>query len=104
VFFESSMTKAKEVFGKYAFRKIKHGDKRRNTVNRSLLETFGCALENYDLQVLKNAKEKIVNNFKEELSKDSFFEACISVATNNIDRVHYRFAKVEEIVKKAIEG
>lgn len=102
VFFKNSMKKAQEVFGKYAFRKIYENDSYRRPINKSLFETFGYALDKYDISILKQYKQNIVDNLKHDLTYDIVLESSISRATNNIENVKYRFKKVETLLEDSI--
>jgi len=99
VFFKNSMEKANIVFGKYAFRKIYENDDYKRPINKSLFETFGYFLEEYDNNILKKCKYAIVNNLKYDLTYDLKLESSISRATNNIDNVRYRFEKIKNILE-----
>lgn len=102
VFFKNSMKKAQEVFGKYAFRKIYENDSYRRPINKSLFETFGYALDKYDISILKQCKQNIVDNLRHDLTYDIVLESSISRATNNIENVKYRFKKVETLLEESI--
>jgi len=103
VFFKNSMEKANIVFGKYAFRKIYENDDYKRPINKSLFETFGYFLEEYDNNILKKCKYAIVNNLKYDLTYDLKLESSISRATNNIDNVRYRFEKIKNILEDSIK-
>lgn len=102
-FFKDSMQKAKAVFGKYAFRKIYENDNYKRPINKSLFETFGYALDEYDISILEKFKNKIVDNLKYYLTNDIKLESSISRATNNIGNVKYRFEKIENILKDSVK-
>ncbi len=103
-FFIDSMKKSALVFDDFAFRKIKNEEKNiKRPINKSLFETFGYFLPNYDFEILEKAKDKIVQNLKDRFTDDILFENSISRATNNIDHVQYRFNTVLEIIESAIK-
>ncbi len=102
-FFQRSMHKAKGIFGEYTFRKIYEYDNKKRPINKSLFETFGYFLDQYDMDQLKICKNKIIDKLKYELTHDLEFEKSISRATNNIDNVQYRFNKVKKILEDSIK-
>jgi len=102
-FFQRSMEKAKSVFGEYTFRKIYEYDDKKRPINKSLFETFGYFLDQYDLDRLEMCRKTIIGNLKYELRHDLEFEKSISRATNNIDNVQYRFNKVKNILEDSIK-
>ena len=103
-FFTDSMKKSALVFGDFAFRKVKNEEKTiKRPINKSLFETFGYFLPNYDFEILEKVKDSITNNLRAALTNDYEFENSISRATNNIDHVQYRFNTVLEIIESAIK-
>ena len=75
------MKKSALVFDDFAFRKIKNEEKNiKRPINKSLFETFGYFLPNYDFEILEKAKDKIVQNLKDRFTDDILFENSIFIS------------------------
>lgn len=102
--FIHSMSINYKIFGKDAFRKRYKPKAPRNPINRALFETFSVLLsdlnENQEKSVLKN-KEILKDKFM-ELMKDQEFEDSISSGTSEVFKVHYRFKKIEDLIKEVL--
>ena len=101
-----SMNTAKEIFGKYAFRKrYKINLKRKYPINKALFETWSvnlAKLNNYEIEKVKKNKKKLNNNFIELIETDEAFISSISQGTGKVNQVRYRFSAIEKLIKEVV--
>jgi hypothetical protein len=90
-----------EIFGEMAFRK-EQKTKRKPPVNKALFEAW-CfqigKLSDEEIEKLKQKKEVLIEKFYENADRDSEFFKSISQASQKIS---YRYAKIEEIIKEVL--
>jgi hypothetical protein len=101
--FIKSITTAKEIFDKNAFRNIL---KKKAKYNRALFETWTVNLsqltdEERTLLVLN--KELVINKFKSLLDNEVFCDS-ISKGTSHLQAVNTRFYKIEQLIKDVLEN
>jgi hypothetical protein len=109
--FAKSMTLAKEIFGKNAFRKISHNftNDRLNPINKALFDAISVQFSKLDegeYQSLLNNKQKFTELFISSLNhnntKNPFYES-ISSATGDKSRVSLRHKEILDIISKTIK-
>lgn len=98
--FIDCMKKALQLFESNAFCKISKSGKG-NPISKALFESIGYSLDKYTLEDIEKHKLELRNKIY-EIYEDDEFILMTSVATNNIDKVHYRFKKFEEVFKETI--
>lgn len=94
-----------DIFGSYAFRKQYRKNAWRNPINKALFETWTVnlsALNNDQLEKLKQRKEELVTKFIDLMNSSSEFDSAISQGTGNIAKVKLRFSKISELVQEVI--
>lgn len=102
--FNRAMKRAHELFDNRAFRKPIKGN-RRSTVSKALFEVWSVNLEALDeaeFDLLKTRHESLEERFS-KLMKDQEFDVAISYSTGDWRRVHYRFAKINEIIRETLD-
>ncbi len=91
---------SKEIFGKFAFRRMPDLCKRR-PISKALFETWTCILaectEN-ELQILLERKENLVEKYRVMCSED--WEFMDSIGSGKVSSVKRRFEKIENLVKE----
>jgi hypothetical protein len=100
--FKKTMALAFEIFGQNAFRKISNKNKKKFPVNKSLFEAWSVSLAQLSeqkIQILKERKQELIENFIIYVDNDKDFLTSISQATN---RVEYRFITVEKIIRQVL--
>jgi hypothetical protein len=102
--FIKSITTAKEIFGKDAFRNIKPKVKK---YNRALFETWTVNLsqltdEETTLLVLNKAL--VINAFKSLLDKNQVFCDSISKGTSQLQAVKTRFLEIERLIRNVLDN
>jgi Protein of unknown function DUF262 len=100
--FKKAMIAAFDIFQNNAFRKISKKNKRKFPINKSLFEVWSVAfgkLENQDIEILINRKQKLINTFIEYVDNNSEFLASISQAASKIE---CRFETVDKIIQEVL--
>ena len=104
--FARSMSAAKEIFGRNAFRKMSSvNPSRRSQVSKALFEAWSvnlAELTNAELHALVSSKASVVERYVELLKNDRFFEISISYSTGSPQRVQKRFNAVCELIRGVI--
>jgi hypothetical protein len=105
--FKRSMILARKLFGKYAFRKRtwENPDKR-NPLNKALFDAWSVVLSLLtpgEREILLGKDDTLLNQATTLMTEDDRFMASVSQGTGKIDRVKYRFAKVNELVLKNLK-
>jgi Protein of unknown function DUF262 len=101
--FKKAMIAAFEIFGENAFRKLSNKNQRKFPVNKSLFEAWSVNLSQLDdeeIQVLKERKQKIIDDFIFYADNDKEFFSSISQADNKIE---YRFSTIEKIIQEVLK-
>lgn len=103
--FVNSMILAKEIFGKWAFRKVYSLTERRKPINKALFEVWSVELARLDEEesrkILKN-KNSLFKEFINLMNTDPMFVASITSATGDKSRVIYRFKKVKKLINDCL--
>ncbi|HLP87956.1 MAG TPA: DUF262 domain-containing protein [Nostocaceae cyanobacterium] len=100
--FKRTMLAALNIFGKDAFRKISNSKKKPFPVNKALFEAWAVNLSKLNdeqIQILIDRKQKLINIFKSKVENDQVFLKSISQA---ITKVKYRFSVVEKIIQEVL--
>lgn len=100
--FNFSIMTAYSIFGEYAFRKIFNNNPKMQPLNKSLFETWSVTfskLNKQDAELLKQRKDKLINEFVRYIEQDEEFVKSISQAA---DKVNYRFQTIEKIVREVL--
>ncbi|MDZ7962435.1 MAG: hypothetical protein RMY34_31980 [Aulosira sp. DedQUE10] len=100
--FKKSMIAAFDIFNSNAFRKISRKNTRKFPINKSLFEVWSVNLGKLDIQnleILKERKKELIDNFFEYVDNDTEFLVSISQAANKIE---HRFETVEKIIQEVL--
>jgi hypothetical protein len=103
--FTASMKLAKEVFGKYAYRKVFSMNDRQYPINKALFEVWSVSfakLTDNERDILYKKKDIVLNNFIKLMNEDSEFVDSISSSTDQKKRVTVRYEKIEGLIKGVI--
>jgi hypothetical protein len=100
--FREAMTRAQTVFGRYAFRKFNFGS-RRGPINKALFESWANALQEYDLEALKENKERLLKLVSEMLATDLDYAKSLSAGTGSVSSVRTRFEGAHKAIKEALK-
>jgi len=87
------------LFGKHAFRKHTHGYDSRSVINASLWDVMSTGLSHYPEHFVEANAEKFKQAFYHLLGDYSFIES-ISLGTNQVNRVKFRFSKTIAMFKE----
>lgn len=102
--FERAMTRARRVFGRYAFRKYFGPNRRLSPINKALFETMACSLARLSedsAALLEERKVAALESFA-TLNNEPEFAASISQGTGDPNRVRRRFARMEAMLQSVI--
>lgn len=105
--FDMSMRLSKQIFRRWAFRKVYSISERRKPINKALFEVWSVTLANLTPEQQKLAllyKREIFYDFICLMNADDTFVASITSATGDKGRVNYRYAKIQEIINKFISN
>jgi hypothetical protein len=100
--FTESMTKARLVFGRYAFRKLYGREFRRQPVSKPLFEVWSVLFTRYTQEELEKYREAIVDAFIEVMNTDTDFVNAISYGTGSPITVRTRFNRVLRLLQEVI--
>ncbi|MBD2456950.1 DUF262 domain-containing protein [Nostoc sp. FACHB-87] len=101
--FKKAMIAAFNIFGENAFRKLSNKNKRKFPLNKSLFEAWSVnlsQLNDEEIKVLKERKQKIIDDFIFYTDNDKEFFSSISQAENKIE---YRFGTIEKIIQEVLK-
>lgn len=99
--FLECMKKGKILFDKDHFAKPSKRKDRSNPISKTLFESICYTLDKYTYAEIEEYSIELRSKIY-ELYKDEEFVLKTSIATNNINNVHYRFDKFQEIFKEVI--
>ncbi len=102
--FESGLTLAHEVFGKYAFRKWPNDIDRLSLINRALFETWTVELARAERLAVQNNANKIRRVAREGMTSDHQYINSISSGTGSVRAVRTRFEKTRDFIRSGIAG
>lgn len=97
--FKTAMDRARQVFGKYAFRKYFGSRTRLSPINKALFEAVSvnlAGLSEEDMEALIEKKGSVLAKFA-KLMDDSEFYQSISQGTGSSARVKIRFQKIAKL-------
>lgn len=100
--FKKAMLAAYDIFEEKAFRKISYKNNRKFPLNKSLFETWSIyfsQLNDKEIQILKQYKQKIIETFIQYVDNDKEFLASISQAAK---KVEYRFEIIGKIIQEIL--
>ncbi|AFZ20166.1 DUF262 domain-containing protein [Allocoleopsis franciscana] len=104
--FIQAMNTAFDIFAKYAFRKrSKESIQKKYRLNKALFEVWSVILgqlSEREIQILKEKKQDLVDNFINLLEDDEDFQISISQSTSKVSQVNYRFSTIERLVEKVL--
>ncbi|HBE16846.1 MAG TPA: DUF262 domain-containing protein [Cyanobacteria bacterium UBA11149] len=101
--FKKAMMAIHEIFGKDAFRKISHNQKRKYPVNKALFEAWSVNLSDLtdeEIKILKIRSTELINRFSNLVDNDKDFLLSISQAAT---KVEYRFSTIEKIIQEILQ-
>lgn len=101
--FKSTMLKASEIFGQYAFRKMYSVDGRKYPINKSLFEVWSVMLSRYDIDKLVQHKDDIIRSFIDIMKNNKEFAGSITQSTGGINTVRMRFSTIEKLLGSIIQ-
>ena len=87
------------LFRKHAFRKHARGQDTRSVINASLWDVMSTGLSHYPEHLVEARAEKLKKAFYLLLQDGSFIES-ITLGTNQVNRVKYRFSQTTEMFKE----
>jgi len=102
--FLGSMVAAKDLFGRYAFRKQYQKNSWRYPINKALFESWSVNLTLLDeeqIRKLIKMKDYLIDKFI-QLMHDRDFESAISQGTGNIAKVKLRFSSIEKLLQEVL--
>jgi hypothetical protein len=99
--FREAMTRAYQIFGRYAFRKFALGA-RRGPVNKALFESWANSLQAYDFATLRLHKEKLVERVSQLLTSDADYVRSLSAGTGSARSVHTRFERAHQVIQEVL--
>lgn len=104
--FIRAMNAANDIFGKYAFRKRSKANlKRKYPINKALFESWSVNLAQLspkELNLLKQRKNDLNENFIDLIETDQEFVGSISQGTGKINQVKHRFSAIEKLIKEML--
>jgi hypothetical protein len=101
--FTESMDRAREILGRFAFRRFDPTSRRRGPVNKALFETWSNVLQEYDLEVLRRNRDKIQASLGKMLLEDADYVRALSAGTGGVTSVHVRFERTHAAIEAAIQ-
>ena len=97
--FRQTLKSNKIVFGKHAFRKHAPEQDWRSVINASLWDVMSTGLSRYREHVVEARIEVLKSEFYQLLNEEGFIES-ITLGTNQVNRVRYRFHRADEMFKE----
>lgn len=94
---------AHKLFGDYTFRRWPEGTRRRYPLNKPLLESWTCALADYQPEQVMPHKREIISRLRAECAYGTEYWAAIATATGNAKHVRKRFQVAREILTNLIK-
>lgn len=103
--FLKAMTRARQIFGRFAFRKYYGMDKRRQPISKALFETTSwnlARLSDQEATVLVEGHDYLLEGYA-NLIADNDFANAISQGTGNPNRVRLRFEGMQKLLRDNVE-
>lgn len=97
------LSNAHRLFGEYTFRRWPEGTRRRYPLNKPLLESWTCALADYQPEQLLPHKREIISQLRAHCAYGTEYWAAIATATGNVKNVRKRFQVAREILTNLIK-
>jgi hypothetical protein len=94
------MANNKIVFGKHSFRKHAPGQDSRSVINASLWDVMSTGLARFPEKLVKVQEELFKETFYRLLEEDNYFTDSITLGTNQVNRVEYRFNRINELLQE----
>jgi hypothetical protein len=101
--FREAMNRAREIFGRFAFRKFNPETSRRGPVNKALFESWSNVLQAYDLEALVQNKDQIRTILGNMFTEDPEYIRSLSAGTGGVRAVQVRFQHAHDAVKGALQ-
>lgn len=104
--FKIAMNAAHSIFSTDAFRKRYNEFDARKPVSKALFEAWSvnlAALERDELKFLIRNSEIVRKEFRDLMIEDRFFDVSISSSTGTVQRVHKRFAAIENLMASVLQ-
>lgn len=97
--FRTSLKNNETIFNKHAFRKHTRGQSSRSVINASLWDVMSTELSHYPEHIIEARIETLKDAFYKLLNNVHFTES-ITLGTNQMNRVRFRFAKTKTMFKE----
>lgn len=105
--FLKSLRTAKAIFGKHTFRKLYEDQKARSPLNKAIFEIWVVAISSLSDAEAEDAiskKNLIRERFSQLLTRDSKFNAAVSIGTGDSKKVRYRFSRVSDLLTEVLDA
>jgi Protein of unknown function DUF262 len=99
--FLECVSKVKQIFKGYAFRKFHEPGGRRGPINKALFEVWTRSVWDYDSDILLERQHEIIKSFLELMNDDVDFSKSITYSTGSFRAVKTRFEKIERLLREA---
>jgi len=103
--FLESMILSKIIFDKHAFRKVYNMDDSRNPINKALFQVWSVTLSKLtdkERNDLKEKKDIVLEKFMKLLT-DNKFDLSITSSTDDVNRIGYRFDKINSLIQEVLK-
>lgn len=104
--FLQTMDRASSLFGQHAFRKLSKGNlEQKNPLNKALFEAWSVPLSSIseqDFLLLMERQQYLTDNFINLMETDDKFMASISLSTDKVSKVKYRFSTIEKLIQEVM--
>jgi len=103
--FDQSMVAAARIFQTDAFRKPRDRSGQRKPLSKPLFEAWSVNLARVEkpaIEALVGNRHRLMENYKEALSEDPWFERSITVSTGTAKSVSIRFQAVRDIISDTL--
>ena len=90
------------LFGTHAFRKHFRGQGPRNVINASLWDVLSTSLSIYPDHLVEEYAEPLRNAFYNLLNEPGFNDS-ITLGTNQVNKVKYRFSKAKSVIRGVLD-
>jgi hypothetical protein len=101
--FLDAMTRAFQIFGRYAFRKFSLATGRRGPINKALFESWANVLQEYDLDALLERKDNVCHEVSSMLNSNSEYVRSLSAGTGSVSSVRTRFECAHNAVQEVLK-
>jgi uncharacterized protein DUF262 len=101
--FREAMTRASDIFGRFAFRKFNSVNSRRGPINKALFESWANVLQAYDRDALLRRRDQILLEVSTMFSTDSDYVRALSAGTGSASSVRKRFESAHKAVQEALK-